>query len=69
MEVIGPLSLLYIMFTLPKELGLGSLPWGNWVMASCFVGGIVHVAIHGLIGCAGHTLSVPRRHLAHLPQP
>jgi hypothetical protein len=38
MEVIGPVSLLYIMFTLPKELGLQSLPWGNWTMAGCFVG-------------------------------
>jgi 3-oxo-5-alpha-steroid 4-dehydrogenase 1 len=39
MEAIGPVSLLYLMFTLPKELGLESLPWGNWTMAGCFVSG------------------------------
>ena len=37
MESVGFLSLLYIMFTLPDELGIGELPWGNWTMAGCFV--------------------------------
>ena len=29
MESVGFLSLLYIMFTLPDELGIGELPWGK----------------------------------------
>ncbi|CAI6338252.1 unnamed protein product [Periconia digitata] len=37
MESAGFIALLYIMFTLPSELGLSSLPWGNWTMAGCFV--------------------------------
>jgi len=37
MESAGFITLLYIMFTLPKELGLEELPLGNWTMAGCFV--------------------------------
>jgi len=37
MESVGFITLLYIMYTLPAELGLASLPWGNWTMAGCFV--------------------------------
>jgi len=37
MESAGFITLLYIMFTLPKELGLAELPLGNWTMAGCFV--------------------------------
>ncbi|KAJ4986496.1 3-oxo-5-alpha-steroid 4-dehydrogenase [Stagonosporopsis vannaccii] len=37
MESAGPITLLYIFFTLPKELGIEELPWGNWTMAGCFV--------------------------------
>lgn len=37
MESAGFITLLYIMYSLPKELGLGELPWGNWTMAGCFV--------------------------------
>lgn len=37
MECFGFLTVLYVMVALPKELGIGELPWGNWVMASCFV--------------------------------
>lgn len=36
-ESAGFITLLYIMNTLPAELGLQSLPWGNWTMAGCFV--------------------------------
>ncbi|KAI9688447.1 MAG: hypothetical protein M1822_001396 [Bathelium mastoideum] len=36
MEAPGFITLLYIMFTLPKELGIESLPWGNWTMAGLF---------------------------------
>lgn len=37
MESVGFVTLLYIMFTLPRELGIDELPWGNWTMAGCFV--------------------------------
>lgn len=46
MESVGFTSLLYIMFTLPHELGLGPLPWGNWVMSGCFV---VHYLYRAII--------------------
>lgn len=36
MEAPGFLSLLYIMFTLPKQLGIESLPMTNWAMAGMF---------------------------------
>ncbi|KAJ9642522.1 hypothetical protein H2199_004903 [Coniosporium tulheliwenetii] len=34
MEAPGFLTLLYIMWTLPRELGLERLPWENWTMAA-----------------------------------
>lgn len=37
MEAPGFLTLIYIMFTLPKELGIQSLPMTNWMMAGMFV--------------------------------
>jgi hypothetical protein len=37
MESAGFIVLLYIMYALPKELGISELPWGNWTMAGCFV--------------------------------
>ena len=37
MESAGPITLLYIFFTLPKEQGIDELPWGNWTMVGCFV--------------------------------
>lgn len=37
MEAPGFLTLLYIMFTLPKQLGIESLPMTNWAMAGMFV--------------------------------
>jgi hypothetical protein len=37
MEMTGPITLVYIMFALPRELGIRELPWGNWIMAGCFV--------------------------------
>ncbi|KAL9097211.1 MAG: hypothetical protein Q9165_000638 [Trypethelium subeluteriae] len=36
MEAPGFITLLYIMYSLPKELNLESLPWGNWTMAGLF---------------------------------
>ena len=38
METPGFITLLYLMYSLPKQEGIGSLPTVNWVMASCFVG-------------------------------
>ncbi|KAF2707020.1 3-oxo-5-alpha-steroid 4-dehydrogenase-like protein [Pleomassaria siparia CBS 279.74] len=37
MESAGFITLMYIMYTLPRELGIEELPWGNWTMAGCFV--------------------------------
>jgi len=37
MEAPGFITLLYNMTTLPKELGIGSLPWENWTMAGLYV--------------------------------
>ncbi|EON68891.1 hypothetical protein W97_08149 [Coniosporium apollinis CBS 100218] len=36
MEAPGFLTLLYIMWSLPQELGLERLPWENWIMAALF---------------------------------
>ncbi|KAK3082348.1 hypothetical protein LTS18_004260 [Coniosporium uncinatum] len=36
MEAPGSLVLLYIFVTLPKDLGIQSLPWGNWVMVTFY---------------------------------
>ena len=37
MEAPGFITLLYIMYSLPKQEGIESLPLENWVMAGCFV--------------------------------
>lgn len=37
MEVPSLLVISYIMYTLPEELGLSSLPNENWLMASLYV--------------------------------
>jgi 3-oxo-5-alpha-steroid 4-dehydrogenase 1 len=37
MEAPGFCTLLYIMFTLPEQRGLKSLPPANWLMAGLFV--------------------------------
>ena len=37
METPGLLTLLYIMYTLPRQLAISELPWGNWTMAGCYV--------------------------------
>ncbi|KAF1344073.1 3-oxo-5-alpha-steroid 4-dehydrogenase-domain-containing protein [Delphinella strobiligena] len=36
MEAPGFITLLYNMVTLPKELGIESLPWENWTMAGLY---------------------------------
>ena len=38
MEAPGFITLLYLMYSLPKQEGIESLPTVNWVMAGCFVG-------------------------------
>ena len=37
MEAPGFLTLLYIMYSLPKQEGIESLPFTNWTMAALFV--------------------------------
>ena len=37
MEAPGFITLLYIMYSLPKQEGIEKLPLENWVMAGCFV--------------------------------
>ncbi|TKA66302.1 hypothetical protein B0A49_06943 [Cryomyces minteri] len=36
MEAPGFITLLYVMYTLPKQQGIESLPWANWTMAALF---------------------------------
>ncbi|KAK7532316.1 3-oxo-5-alpha-steroid 4-dehydrogenase-like protein [Phyllosticta citribraziliensis] len=46
MEIPGFITLLYIMWSLPKELGLEEpLPWGNWTMAGMFTVHYIYRAI------------------------
>ncbi|KAF1810032.1 3-oxo-5-alpha-steroid 4-dehydrogenase [Eremomyces bilateralis CBS 781.70] len=45
MEVPGFSTLVYIMFALPKQLGIGALPWGNWLMTGLFVTHYVYRAL------------------------
>ena len=45
MEAPGFITLLVIMFTLPKQLGLESLPTTNWVMAGMFTVHYIYRAI------------------------
>lgn len=37
MEAPGFITLLYLMYALPKQEGIESLPFTNWTMASLFV--------------------------------
>jgi hypothetical protein len=59
------------MYTLPGELGIKELPWGNWTMAGCFVGPHSSVCAEAAtdLRVPGHSLRLSRRHLAPLPQP
>lgn len=40
MEAPGFITLLYIMYSLPKQEGIESLPFVNWVMAGLFVSSV-----------------------------
>ena len=37
MEAPGFITLLYLMYSLPKQEGIESLPFANWTMAALFV--------------------------------
>jgi len=37
MEAPGFLVVLYMFVTVPREMGIQSLPWGNWVMVTFYV--------------------------------
>lgn len=43
------MTLLYIMWSLPQELGIAELPWGNWTMASCFVSPVAQASPRTLL--------------------
>jgi 3-oxo-5-alpha-steroid 4-dehydrogenase 1 len=45
MEVPGFLTLLYVMNTLPAEVGLKSLPWENKAMGGLFVSSPIAFAL------------------------
>ncbi|KAI9714456.1 MAG: hypothetical protein M1820_000417 [Bogoriella megaspora] len=45
MEAPGFMTLLYIMYSLPKELDLDGLPWANWTMAGLFTIHYIYRAI------------------------
>jgi hypothetical protein len=44
MEVPGFLTVLYIMYTLPAQLGISQLPWENKAMAGIFVCHSLHAS-------------------------
>jgi hypothetical protein len=75
MESAGFVVLLYIMYALPRELGIGELPWGSWTMAGCFVsspkvGGVELIDRFGYanqVGIGG-ALHLPRDSVAAVPQ-
>jgi 3-oxo-5-alpha-steroid 4-dehydrogenase 1 len=46
MECVGFITVLYCMFTIPDQLGLDSLPWGNWTMAGVYT---IHYVYRALI--------------------
>lgn len=46
MEAPGFITLLYLMYALPKQEGIGSLPFTNWTMASLFA---IHYIYRALI--------------------
>jgi 3-oxo-5-alpha-steroid 4-dehydrogenase 1 len=49
MEIPAPLTLLYIMYTLPAQVGIWQLPWENKVMAGLYVRyppKMYHKAVH-----------------------
>ncbi|KAL9126964.1 MAG: hypothetical protein Q9217_004070 [Psora testacea] len=45
MEAPGFITLLYIMYSLPKTEGIEELPWANWVMAGMFIAHYIYRAL------------------------
>ncbi|KAK4958601.1 hypothetical protein LTR66_013167 [Elasticomyces elasticus] len=45
MEAPGFVTLLYVMFALPRELGIGPLPWANWTMAGLYTTHYIYRAL------------------------
>jgi hypothetical protein len=68
MESTGPITLLYIFFTLPKELGIAELPWGNWTMAGCYVCQLLPSTAKTTNRNTDYSLRLPRCPLAAVPQ-
>lgn len=68
MESTGPITLLYIFSTLPKELGIAELPWGNWTMAGCYVCQLLLSTAKIADQNTDDSLRLPRCHLAAFPQ-
>ena len=50
MEAPGFILLLYLMYSIPKELGLEKLPGVNWLMASLFVSTLLIIAMDNAAG-------------------
>jgi 3-oxo-5-alpha-steroid 4-dehydrogenase 1 len=69
MEVPGFLTLLYIMNTLPAQVGLSALPWENKAMGGLFVSFHVSQITNSNIKCQiGNPLPLPR-HPRTAPHP
>lgn len=47
MESVGPLTMLYCVFTIPQQEGLSTLPWGNRTMAGMYVLHYIYRAVLG----------------------
>jgi len=60
MEAPGFLLLLYIMYSLPKEIGLARLPGENWLMASLFT---IHYLYRAVLAPLVLNPSMSRIHL------
>lgn len=45
MEVPSMIILLYTMYSLPRELGLPTLPGANWLLATLFVSGTCFLSV------------------------
>ena len=61
--------MLYIFLTLPKELGIAELPWGNWTMAGCYVCQLLPSTAKIANQNSDDPLRLPRCPLAAFPEP
>ena len=70
MEAPGFITLLYIVFTLPDQLGIRQLPRANWLMALLFVR--IKAFLHDTftnVASVDHSLCISSHHLPGLPEP